>query len=350
MDIRIALTGFGNVGQGLAVLLRDRGSLFERMYGVRLLLSAVADRRGAAVDQDGLDPSALLDAKERFGTVARHTVGQEGLKGTEFLAASGASVLVEAASTNFTDAEPGWSYTREALGSGMDVVFASKGALVLHFKEVMDLAREHGRKARFSATVGAPLPVFELAERALLGTDIHAIEGIVNGTTGVILTAMADGASYDQGVKQAQEAGIAETDPTLDVDGWDAAAKAVILANSIMGANLLLDDVQRTGIGGISRSELDEAQLHGETIKLVARVALGPAGAVATVAPERRSRQDVLGRLRGSGMGIVFVTEHLGRVAATVDAEGVSGGISTAMTVLRDLFILAQERRSATQA
>ena len=342
MDVTLALTGFGNVGQGVATLLRDHGQEYQDRYDVRLVLTGVADRRGGAANRRGLDPHQLLQAKREHGTVAASRGGEPGLAGAAFLDRAGAQVLVEAASTNFEDAEPGWGYVLASLQRDMDLVLASKGALVLHYRELMDQASRQGRAVLFSATTGAPLPVLELADRALVGATIQGFDGIVNATTNQILTAMGEGASYDEGVRLAQAAGIAETDPTLDVDGWDAAAKVVIIANAVLGANLHLSDVRRQGIREISAQQLQDAQLRGQTIKLIARARRAGDGTVqADVAPEARPLADMLGRLRNGEMGIVFQTEPLGRVAATVQA---TGGIPTALTVLRDVLNLARDR------
>lgn len=341
VDVRLALTGFGNVGQGVATLLEEAGDEYQRRYGVRLVLTGVADRTGAAADPDGLEPGMLLEAKRAHGSVAAGRAGTAGLQGAAFLERAAANVLLEAASTNFEDAEPGWSYVQDALARGMDVVLASKGALVLHYQALMRMARERDQRVLFAATVGAPLPVLELAERVLVGATITGFEGIVNATTNQILSSMLEGASYEEGVRQAQSIGIAETDPTLDVEGWDAAAKAAIIANTALGANLRLDDVQRQGITGVTESDLREARANGQAIKLIARARRSNGEVRATVRPERRPLADALGRLSGQQMGIVFETEPLGRVAATVQQ---TGGIPTALTVLRDVVNLARDR------
>lgn len=340
-EVKLALTGFGNVGQGVAELMGRHGLEYERRYGVRLTLTGVADRGGAAVNREGLNPNVLLAAKRESGTVAASPDGQPGLAGQDFLSVSAPLVLLEAASTNFEDAEPGWGYARHALAGGIDLVLASKGALVVHWDELMSLAKQEGRRVLFSGTTGAPLPVLELADRALVGTRISGFEGIVNATTNQILTDMLDGLSYEEGVKAAQVAGIAETDPTLDVDGWDAAAKAVIIGRAVMGAPLALSDVRRTGIRELTPRDLEDAKLRGEAIKLIAGVSYQDGEYEARVSPEVRPLTDPLGRLRGQEMGIVFQAEPLGAVTCTVQQ---TGGIPTALTVLRDVFNLARDR------
>jgi homoserine dehydrogenase len=155
---------------------------------------------------------------------------------------------------------------------------------------------------------------------------------------------MSQGLTYDQGVRRAQDAGIAETDPTLDVDGWDAAAKAAILANTIFGSTLTVFDVRREGIRGVTPEELRSAASVSETVQLIARGSQTTEGVEASVAPERRPLNDALGRLSGDGMGVVFAVEPLGKLSAAVEGGIHGGGISTAMTVLRDILNLARDR------
>jgi homoserine dehydrogenase len=264
-----------------------------------------------------------------------------GLKGEPFLKSSQGAILIEAASTNFDDAEPGWSYVLSGLSLDMDIVLASKGALVLHFAELMAKARAAGKKVMFAGTVGAPVPVLELASEVLVGGTIRAVEGILNGTTNQILTSMEEGATYEDGVRRAQEMGIAETDPTLDVDGWDAAAKAVIVANAVLGADLRLNDVAREGIRGVTAQDLEGARRQDKSIRLIARVERAGSEVRATVGPALRDANETLGRLRNDQMGVVFHTDVLGKVSSTVEA---AGGVPTALTVLRDVFNLARER------
>lgn len=344
MDVRLAMTGFGNVGRGVAQLLADHRDVYEARYGVKLLLTAVADRGGAVIDADGLDERSLLQSKRKLGSVAPD-VSKADVTADAFLLNSQAHVLIEAASTNFEDAEPGWTLIQTALAHDMDVVMASKGALVLHFAELMGLARSRGKSVSYSATIGAPLPVLELINRALIGTTIMGFEGVLNSTANVILQAMMDGKSYDDGVREAQALGVAETDPTLDVDGWDAAAKAAIVANTALGSSLSITEVSRQSIRSITPDEIRAAVHEGSKLKLISAAYRQNGSVVAEARVERRGPSDALGRLRGSEMGIVIHTEPLGDFTATVeDSGGIGGGIPTALTVLRDVFNLAVAR------
>jgi len=170
---------------------------------------------------------------------------------------------------------------------------------------------------------------------------IDAFEGIVNVTANVILEEMGRGASYEDGVAAAQRAGVAETDPTLDVDGWDAAAKAMIVARTVFAARISLQDVRREGIRGVSPDDLRQAQVAGETVKLIAHVQRDGSSVRAWVGPEARPLTDPLGRLRGIEVGMIYRTDPLGAVTTTVQD---TGPIPTALAVLRDVFNLARSR------
>jgi homoserine dehydrogenase len=344
VDVRLAMTGFGNVGRGVAELLAKNRNEYEGRHGVRLLLTGVADRRGVAVDAGGLDEVELLRSKRESGSVSETSSPDGGVVGKEFLTASQANVLIEAASTNFDDAEPGWSLIKTALSLDLDVVLASKGALVLYYAELMALAASRDRVVAHSATIGAPLPVLDLTNRTLVGTRILGFEGVLNSTANVILQAMIDGKTYEEGVRLAQEMGIAETDPTLDVDGWDAAAKAAIVANAAFGCALGIADVAREGIRDVPEGEIAAAAQSGEKLKLLSMASVSDGQVVAEVRVLRRGPSHPLGRLKGSEMGILLHTDPLGDFTATVENLGASGGIATASTVLRDVLNLASQR------
>jgi homoserine dehydrogenase len=199
----------------------------------------------------------LLQAKLNAGSVARHPDGQAGLQGDDFLRLSAADILIEAASTNFQDAEPGWGYVRKAIARDMDVVLASKGSLALFWDDLFSLA-EARAKGVFSGTIGAPLPSLEIASRALVGTNINGFRRHCERDEQHNPDADGAGRVVRRGRAAGTGIGIAETDPTLDVDGWDAAAKTVIMANAVLGARLGLPDVKRTGIRGIEREQFGE--------------------------------------------------------------------------------------------
>jgi homoserine dehydrogenase len=282
--INTALIGLGNVGRNFLRILETRAERIEAEYGLRFRVVCVADSSGVAVDPAGYDPATVRTLKEQGGRVcaarlpprrdARCGAGDAGLR-------PGARRLPGELATG----EPGLSAVRAALGRGIPVVLANKAPLVLAFHELHDLARRHNTGLGFSATVCGALPVINIGRRDLVAARVARLRGIFNSTSNFILGEMAAGRAYADALAEAQRRGIAETDPTLDVAGWDTANKLVIIANSFLGVRVGLADVQVTGITGVTTADLQAALARGDTIKLVASAQYT---AAATRSPWRR--------------------------------------------------------------
>lgn len=336
------MMGFGNVGRAVAELWLQRGAEIERDHDVRLRLVLVADRSGAAVDADGLDLQRLLDVKVQTGGVAAYPGGgRPGLGGAAAIAAVEANLLLEASPTAVRTGEPGLTHIRAALERGMHVVNANKGPLVVAYHDLMRLAERHGVELRNAATVAAPTPALDIARYALHGATVESIEAVPNGTTNYILTLMAAGRSLEDGIRAAQDAGIAETDPSLDVDGWDSAAKIIILANAVMGGRVRLDDVDVEGIGAVTAAELAQMRAQGLALKLLATARRGQRGLELSVAPTPLPLDHPLARLNGSGMGVLFHTDLLGDLFVSV--EGDDSPFGTAQSMLRDVVNIGRK-------
>src|SRR5712692_1177545 len=261
--LRLSIIGFGTVGQGLAELLSARRDLLRQEYNLDLALVSVANAHSGFIYREGgLDIPALLElaAARRPLTVHPGITHWEDL--LEGLRATGGDILVEATPTNLHDAEPGMSHIRLALSQGMHVVTANKGPGALAANELFALARQHGVQLRMESTVMAGTPVISTIREGMAGASVHALRGILNGTTNYILTAMAAGQSY------------AETDPTADVEGHDAVAKTLILAALVFGRLLKPGDVIRQGITTITREQVQQAIEQDKRIKLVASLRL----------------------------------------------------------------------------
>jgi homoserine dehydrogenase len=246
-----------------------------------------------------------------------------------------ADLLVEASPGNLEDGQPGLGCIEAALSRGMHVVTANKAPLVLAFSRLLDLARSQGVKLRFDATVAGGLPAVNLGQRDLAAADVQRLEGILNLTTNYILTRMADdGLSYDEALAHAQAAGHAETDPSLDVEGWDAAVKLVILARSVLGYAATLDQVAVVGITGVDEGMLEQAAAEGKKVKLVATAEWEGDGYRLLVRPTWLEASHPLARLGPKQMGIVYHTDISGVISATIVEET---PVPTASAVLRDV-------------
>lgn len=334
--IRIVVSGLGNIGRRfLSVLDRKAGELARR-YGVAFSLVGAADSRGAALDAGGLDVATVITLKEARQSVAAYPGrGQAGMSAQELLRQVEADALCEATPVDLGTGEPGLSCMRIALDKGMHVVTANKGPLVLAYGELTALAREKGVALRFCGTVAGGLPAINLGQRDLAGATIYKLEALPNLTTSFILDKMAQGMTYAQAVAAAQAQGCAEADPSLDVEGWDAANKLVILANSVLDVPATLDDVQVEGITGVTVTDLEQARARGQVIKLVASAVQQEEGYALRVTPTPLPAGHPLAQLGGQQMGIVYYTDIYGTISAAIlETEP----IPSAAAMLRDLL------------
>jgi homoserine dehydrogenase len=334
---RLALVGFGAVGQGLAQLLRDHGERLAQRYDLALRLVAVyTHSRGSLHDSNGLDPAVLLDAIEQAGHL-RDLPGRTDLGVLDLVERRAADVLVEASPTNLTTGEPATGYIHAAFARGMHVVTANKGPIALHFAELRRAAAAANVYLGFEGTVMSGTPALRLAWSDLAGCEIGELKGIVNGTTNYILTQMEQGHDYATVLAQAQRLGYAEADPAGDVEGHDAAAKALILANVLMDAGLSLDVVDRTGITGVTRKMIAEASAAGERWKLLARVRREGDRVRASVAPARLPLDHPLAGVGGVTNALTITTDLMGEI--TLIGPG-AGGLATGFALLSDILAL----------
>ncbi len=334
--MKLALIGFGTVGQGFVEILRDKSADLKTRYGFTPQLVAVATRsRGTLLLPNGLDPARLLTAIEAGHL--HHYPDAPGLVRDldvpALIRASGADVLLEAGPTNLQMAQPALDYCYAALDQGMHVVLANKGPVAVAYTDLQARARAAGKRVLFEGTVMAGTPSLRLAQQALAGCTIQAARGILNGTTNYILTQMEGGMSYAEALRQAQALGYAEADPTADVDGWDAAGKALILAAALFDRTFTLADLDVQGIASITGADIAAAQAAGERWKLIAHVT--PAGG--SVRPQRVPNTHPLAAVGGATNAVTFTTDLLGDV--TLVGPG-AGRRQTGFALLADVLDL----------
>lgn len=339
---RLVLTGFGNVNQALLRILDSQADLLSERYDLTPAVVGVSDSSGAVYDQSGLDFRALLAHKRSGAPVAAFTGAKSATDSQALIDAVHADYLMEATPTNLQTGQPGLGVTHQAFDRGMHAILASKGPLVLDYAGLIDHARRAGKELRFSAAVGGALTTINSGRRDLAGARITRFEGVLNGTTQIILGMMARGASFEAALDQARAVGITETDPSLDIDGWDAANKLVIVANAVLGRPASLKDVDVTGIRDIEQATLLEASKAGGRVSLLATAVPNPDGRyVLRVAPAELSAEHPLARLGDEEMGAVYETDIYGRLVIAVADQGPLG---TAAAMLRDLIDIEGRR------
>lgn len=333
---RLALIGFGNVGQGLAYIIRERGEEIAAQFGARLVIVAVSDlHKGAVYDPDGLDPAALLAAAAEgrpLDTLPGQAHGWDALKTIQ---ESNANLVAEMSYTDLESGEPAAEHVRAGLKAGKHVVTTNKGPAALHYPELAALAEAYGVTFGVEGTVMSGTPSLHLGLDLLNAASITCAQGILNGTTNYILTQMGAGASYAAALAEAQRLGYAEADPTGDVEGFDAAGKVVILANLLMQAGIGMRDVDRQGISHLTVEDIAAAAAAGEKWKLIGKVEKTPEGVRASVKPMRLPLAHPLAAVDGATNAITYTTDLLGDV--TLIGPG-AGRVETGYSLLVDLL------------
>jgi len=332
--MRIILCGFGVVGQSLAKLLESRGADLYARYGLKPRIIGVFDSKGSAIDASGLDVTRLIEIKKKYGTVKKYADTKNNVSGIQMINELEAEVLIETTASNYKDAEPGMSHITNAMKHGMHVISVNKGPLALAFPSLMELATYNHVIFRFSGTVGGGTPILDYAKNSLKGERIISFDGILNGTTNYILTNMTNGMSFKDALNDAKKRGYVEADESLDLDGLDAAAKLVILANWIMGMKVTMPEIKRVGIRKIDSNDIKKAAANNSAIKLIASCDNG-----LVVEPKELPFDNPL-CVSGTLNAISFTSEHSG--TQTIIGRG-AGGIETASSILRDLIDIRNE-------
>lgn len=344
MNLNVALLGFGNVGRALAELLLAKQDVLRSEYhSVVRVVGIGTDRHGHAIDLTGISLRTALDAV-RFGTMldGLHE-GRQVPDTWNFLERCPADLVFESTSTNPTDGQPALDYIRSLLERGIHVVTANKGPVAFAYHELKTLAASKGVGFFFESTVMDGAPVMSIGREGLAGADVSEIRGILNSTTNYILTRMEqDNLSFEDAVTAAQEIGIAEADPTLDIEGWDSAIKTVILANVLMNADLRPAEVAREGILNVTLDDVQEAGAAGQRIKLVCEATRQPDGSIAAqVGPRRLPLSDPFATVMGTTNVIDYHTDILPQLTIV---EHNPGPATTAYGMLVDMINIVRGR------
>ena len=329
--MRIILIGYGIVGQSFTKLLLSKLVDLSNLYGMKPRIVACVDNKGSAIDTSGLDIQRLLEIKKNKGTVGEYYNNKTSrLEPLQIIENIDAEIVLELTPTNLTDGEPGLSHITSAMKYGKNVITVNKGPLSVAFPSLIELANYNGIMFKFSGTVGGGTPILEFAKRCLKGDRIVSFKGILNGTTNFILSKMEEGLTFKNALKDAQIKGYAETVPSLDIDGFDAAAKLVIMANWLMGMKVALEDVDRNGITKVKTQEVAKAIKKGNAIKLIASCE----NKRLVVKPMEVSKLNPI-CVNGTLNSVTFSLEYAGN--QTIIGRG-AGGIETASAVLRDMI------------
>lgn len=335
-DYRLALLGFGNVGQAFLRLLQRKKELLQQDYGLEFILTGIATaRHGMAIDQNGIDGGRALQLISSDGNLEQLSTIPSLADPLEFIRSCGADVLFENTPVSYTDGQPALNYLRSALRLGMHAITANKGPVVHGFQELSALAMQHGCKFFFESAVMDGAPIFSLFRETLPAASLHSFHGILNSTTNLVLTRMEEGDTFESAIAYAQSIGLAETDPSGDIDGWDAAVKVSALVTVLMGIPLKPSDVERTGIRCLTLADISHARGQGQRWKLVCNAKREGNHVTARVAPELVGSDSPLYGVNGTSSIVTFETDVLPQLSIV---EGNPGPETTAFGLLADFI------------
>jgi homoserine dehydrogenase len=346
MTTKILLVGFGNVGRSLVSLIISRKRMLLERYGIELSVAGVGTKsKGTIFSPEGLQLEHLLKSETFTGRVDSPLMdkGSVGLPVEELLGASDYDIMVETTPYDLESPQPALSFIEIALKRGKDVVTSNKGPIFHNFRELEDLAGQNGAKCLFEGAVMAGTPLFSFVKECLKGCEILGFEGILNGTSNYILGLMSNGTGFDDALQEARRRGYPEPDPVLDIDGWDAAVKASIIAQAVMKAPFIpFSKMEINGIRSVSPRMFEEARRYGGSLKLLTSVEVKEEEFFLNVHPAVLPPNHPLHSVSGVTNGALFLTEDLGEVCVTGAGAGAK---HTAYALLRDIISICDERK-----
>ena len=344
MHYNLAFIGFGNVARALARLLERKRDALQSKHGITWSVTGIATRRhGFAVNPDGLDVQQALEKVESGKSISPLSTFQVN-NSLDVIRHSSANVMFENSPVNTQTGQPAMNHIRAALELGMHAITANKGPVVHGYRELTALAESKGKKFRFESAVLGGAPVFSVFREAFPLAELTSIKGIFNATTNVILSRMESGETYEQALAFAQSIGLAETDPTNDVDGWDAAIKVAALVTVLMDTPMTPQQVNPTGIRGITSEMIAQAKAEGKRYKLVCSAEKVGDTVNASVAPQLVDSTSPLYGMMNSSTGLTFRTDVILDYSITLSEKpGMTGGpIETAYGLFADFVNLAK--------
>jgi homoserine dehydrogenase len=336
VQVNLAFIGFGKVAREFARILDSRRALLEDEYGIEWRVTGIATAsHGVIVRADGIDLAKalrLLEAGDSLNCIEGDWTGGDAL---EFIGRVEADIVFETTPLDPVAGEPAVGYIEMCLDRGINVVTANKGPVAFAYRRLKALAESRGVGFRFEGTVMDGAPIFNMVDRCLPATRLIRFAGILNSTTNLILSGIETGQSFDVCLEEARRLGILETDPDFDIDGWDAAVKAVALANVLMDVDLRPADVERVGIRLIDPEYVRAAAREGKAFRLVARGGKIETGARITVRPEIVERSSVMGLAKGTTNVLVIQTDLMGETVIVEESPGLQ---QTAYALLSDMI------------
>ncbi len=311
--INLCLIGFGNASQAFCKILLDHYESVKEMTGYDVRVTAIATRsKGSMIDKEGIDLENAMVCIKKSKMI--HETGLLDLDTISLIEQSGADVLIEMSSLSIKDGQPAISHIEKAFSLDMHVITANKGPIAWKYKTLKKMAEDKNRQFLYETTVMDGTPVFNLAKYSLPGCTVKSFKGILNSTTNFVLEEMEKGSDYESAIKQAQLEGFAEADPSMDIDGWDAAAKTTALANVLMGGDLTPLDIDRMGIGHITVTDVNNALRQDKKIKLICEGYFDNGQVIGKVYPQLVNRSELFATIDSTSSLVSITTDLMGEI------------------------------------
>ena len=333
----IGLIGFGGVGQALIKLLIDKESYLLQQYNLKINVKYIIKSNGGIYNASGINLSEILKVIDENINIKCHNEWKDNLNINDIIDNNDIDTLVELTSTNIETGEPGLTHIRKSLENNINVVTGNKGPILLDYKKLKVLADNNNVELKVGCTTGGALPSINGGIYDIAGSKIQSIEGVLNGTTNYILSKMAnDNVDYKEALLEAQKVGIAESDPSLDVLGYDTASKIIILSNVLMNSDLKLEDLKINGIEEVRLDNIEKAKVRGNKIKLIGKVYKKDNLVKGYVTPIEIDENHPLYCVDYKNKGIYYKTDTLGDISII---GGASGTKNAAASILREIII-----------
>lgn len=333
--MNIGIIGCGGVGKAFVALLKAKEAFLEQEK-LSLTLRYIIEHNGGVYNPDGIDLSELIEFNKREKELTKFEKFETGVTFDVLMDNGDVDLIVVMTPTNKETGEPGFSCVRRALEKGIHVVTSDKGPVLLAYHSLKREAAQNSAQFCIGCTTGGALPSVNAGMIDLAGADISSIEGVLNGTTNFILDDMkGNGVTYEAALMKAQEAGIAETDPTLDVEGWDTATKLLILTNVLMNENKTLSDISVTGITKLTQEDIKAADQEGKKYRLIGKTQMQDNKLVMSVKPEKLDKTHAFYNVSGKNKAVKYMSDTLGDLTVIGGASGVT---PAAASLLRDII------------
>jgi homoserine dehydrogenase len=340
-ELRLCIIGFGNAAQAFCKLLHEKKSEVMANYGVRVLVTGIAGRsKGSLLNSQGLDLQEVLASVALNGRLNANESELLTCDADVMIENCHADVLLELSTLSIADGQPAISHIEKAFEKGMHVITANKGPIAWDYAGLQEKAEAHDLGFLFETAVMDGTPVFNLVRETLPGCRILGFRGILNSTTNFMLEEMEKGNSYDSALLEAQRRGFAEAEPSLDVDGWDAAAKTAAIANVLMDAGLKPTEICRTGIGAITLSDIQSAGSKNKKIKLICEAYLENGSVKGRVHPMEIEAKDCFSLIDATSSILSIRTDLMGEISIIEKDPEIE---QTAYGIFSDLLTLIKK-------